>query len=249
VFPNNLTFRSATGQVVGIAYVGGITMMAQSVSATDVFSQLSPYGTSHWLDFRALTVAHEYGHLMNLDHAACGGPTDTDRRLYPDGRLGGGAGFDTRRQFYFSSQRLNNSGQPQFGDLMSYCTKEWSSDRGYLATLSYRSGGSARVAADASTRDSQWLKISRQGERWVLRPVDFTPATLRVTDVVFEALGQQGLSALPVYSAVIADAPEPTHGPYYVDLGDLSPQRVSMSGLGQTGSDVLQWSAQEWIKR
>lgn len=249
VFPNNLTFRSATGQVVGIAYVGGITMMAQSVSATDVFSQLSPYGTSHWLDFRALTVAHEYGHLMNLDHAACGGPTDTDRRLYPDGRLGGGAGFDTRRQFYFSSQRLNNSGQPQFGDLMSYCTKEWSSDRGYLATLSYRSGGSARVAADASTRDSQWLKISRHGEHWVLRPVDFTPATLRVTDVVFEALGQQGRSALPVYSAVIADAPEPTHGPYYVDLGDLSPQRVSMSGLGQTGSDVLQWSAQEWIKR
>lgn len=249
VFPNNLTFRTATGQVVGIAYVGGVSMLTQSVSATDVFSQLSPYGTSHWLDFRALTVAHEYGHLMNLNHAGCGGPTDTDPRLYPDGRLGGGAGYDTAREFYFSSQRLNNSGQPQFGDLMSYCTKEWSSDLSYLAALGYRSGTSARVETNSTGGRSQWLKISLQGERWSLRPVDFTPSTLRVTEATLNASSSQGVTSLPVYAAVIADAPELTHGPFYVDLGDLNPQSLSLHGLESLLDKTIQWSAQEWIKR
>lgn len=249
VFPNNLTFRTATGQVVGLAYVGGVTMLAQSVSATDVFSEISPYGGSHWLDFRALTVAHEYGHLLNLNHAACGGPTDTDRRLYPDGRLGGGAGFDTTRNFYFSSQRLNNSGQPQFGDLMSYCAKEWSSDRGYVAALSYRAGGSAREDNQITTARSQWLKITFHMGRWQLRAVDFTPSTLRVTSATLKASTSNGSISLPVYSAVIADAPELTQGPFYADLGDLNPQQLILSGLDSMSGIPMQWSAQEWIKR
>jgi len=249
VFPNNLTFRSATGQVVGIAYVGGVSMLAQSVSATDDFAEISAYGANHWLNFRALTVAHEYGHLLNLNHAACGGPTDTDPRLYPDGRLGGGAGYDTTRKFYFSSQRLNGSGQPQFGDLMSYCAKEWSSDRGYVAALNYRAGGSARMATQEAGSRSQWLKISRQGERWQLRPVDFTPSTLRVTNASLQATAANGITAVPVYSAVIADAPELTQGPFFADLGDLNALQLTLLGVDSVSGLPITWSAQEWIKR
>jgi hypothetical protein len=249
VFPNNLTFRSATGQVVGLAFVGGVSMLAQSVSATDDFAEVSAYGANHWLNFRALTVAHEYGHLLNLDHAACGGPTDTDPRLYADGRLGGGAGYDPTRKFYFSSQRLNNSGQPQFGDLMSYCAKEWSSDRGYVAALNYRAGPSARLAAQDAGARSQWLKITAHGGRWQLRPVDFTPSTLRVTNATLQAVAANGVTAVPVYAAVIADAPELTQGPFFADVGNLNPLRLTLLGADSAGGLPIQWSAQEWIKR
>ncbi len=249
VFPANLTFRSGTGSVVGLAYVGGVSMLTQSVSATDTFSVISPYNSSHWLDFRALTVAHEYGHLLNLNHAACGGPTDTDPRLYSDGRLGGGAGYDSARSFYFSSQRLSNDGQPQFGDLMSYCAKEWSSDRGYLAALGYRGAGSARITASASEAPapSHWLKVSQQQGQWQLRPVSFAPATLRITDKVMQAQTALGMVPLPVYAAVIADAPEATQGPYFVDLGDLVPQQLQLSVLPlANGLTSKIWSAGEW---
>lgn len=249
VFPNNLTFRSATGQVVGIAYVGGVSMLAQSVSATDDFAEISAYGANHWLNFRALTVAHEYGHLLNLNHAACGGPTDTDPRLYPDGRLGGGSGYDTTRRFYFSSQRLNGAGQPQFGDLMSYCAKEWSSDRGYVAALNYRAGGSARMGTQETGSRSQWLKITRQGERWQLRPVDFTPSTLRVTNASLQVTAANGITAVPVYAAVIADAPELTQGPFFADLGDLNALQLTLLGVDSLSGLPITWSAQEWIKR
>lgn len=249
VFPNNLTFRTATGAVVGLAYVGGVSMLTQSVAATDAFSVISPYSTSHWLDFRAVTVAHEYGHLLNLNHAACGGPTDTDPRLYADGRLGGGAGHDSARNFYFSSQRLSNDGQPQFGDLMSYCAKEWSSDRGYLAELSYRGAGSARVDPSASTESvrSHWLKVSLQQGRWQLRPVAFTPATLRMTDKVMQAQTALGLMPLPVFAAVIADAPEVTQGPFFVDLGALQVRQLQLPALPLGDALVSTiWSAGEW---
>ncbi|MES3041768.1 MAG: hypothetical protein V4730_11550 [Pseudomonadota bacterium] len=251
VFPNNLTFRSGTSSVVGLAYVGGVSMLTQSVSATDTLAVISPYSSSHWLDFRALTVAHEYGHLLNLSHAACGGPTDNDPRLYPDGRLGGVAGYDSARNFYFSSQRLASDGQPQFGDLMSYCAKEWSSDRGYLAELSYRGAGSARV--DSTSRESassHWLKISLQQGQWQLRPVFFTPATLRITDKIMQAQTALGLLPLPVYSAVIADAPESVQGPFFVDLGELEPDQLFLQALPL--GDVLInkiWSAGEWTDR
>lgn len=255
VFPNNLTFRSASvnSSIVGLAYVGGVSMLTQSVSATDTLGVISPYSNSHWLDFRALTVAHEYGHLLNLDHAACGGPTDTDSRLYPDGRLGNGAGYDAARNFYFSSQRLNSDGQPQFGDLMSYCSKEWSSDRGYLASLSYRGAGSARVAQDSNLQDgnaaprSHWLKISWQQGQWQMRPVGFTPATMRVTDRALQAQTATGLLMLPMYSAVIADAPEAIQGPYFVDLGEYQVQQLVLP-LTEGLTDRV-WSAGEWLTR
>lgn len=264
VFPNNLTFRSAAsnGSIVGLAYVGGVTMLTQSVSATDAFAVVSPYNNTHWLDFRALTVAHEYGHLLNLNHAACGGPTDTDPRLYADGRLGGGAGYDSARNFYFSSQRLASDGQPQFGDLMSYCAKEWSSDRGYLAELSYRGAGSARVAsatasepgdaaAESAPERSRWLKIALSGGNWQLRPVDFTPATLRITDLVMQAQSATGQRSLPVYAAVLSDVPQSiSQGPYFVDLGEFSPQQLNLAGLSVNNvlANII-WSAGEWTSR
>ena len=46
-----------------------------------------------------------------------------------------GAGYDSGRGFYFSSRQAGADGLPQFADLMSYCSKEWPSDRGYRLAL------------------------------------------------------------------------------------------------------------------
>ncbi|MDP1776477.1 MAG: hypothetical protein Q8K94_07660, partial [Moraxellaceae bacterium] len=122
LLPSNLIFRpsgSTTSQIVGLAYVGGITMLTRSISSIDT-GVTSPYLSGHWIGFDAMTFAHEYGHLLNLDHANCGSPSMLDPRLYSDGRLGGGAGWDAVKDVYFSSQRQLN-GQPQFADVMSYC--------------------------------------------------------------------------------------------------------------------------------
>ncbi|MEO6698036.1 MAG: hypothetical protein ABIR53_01215, partial [Paraperlucidibaca sp.] len=105
MLPSNLIFNAvnSTGQIVGLAYVGGTTALARSVPTVDNFNVTSPYLSSHWINFNAMTLAHEYGHLMDLDHAACGGATGLDPRLYNDGRLGGGAGYDATKDYYFSS--------------------------------------------------------------------------------------------------------------------------------------------------
>ena len=56
-----------------------------------------------------------------------------------------------------------------------------------------------------------------------------------------------GMRPLPVYAAVISDAPEATQGPFFVDLGDLAPQQLELSALPLANELVNKiWSAGEW---
>lgn len=240
LFPDTITFRpsSGSGQVVGLAYVGGVAMIVQQVLNTDDNTVTSPYASRHWLNYRALTLAHEYGHLLNLDHASCGGATGLDPRLYSDGRLNGGGGWDEVRDAYFSSTRLDGNNQPQFADLMSYCGKEWTSDRGYLAELNYRSA-SSEVSARMIEVPQQWMKISFNGGSWQIRPVSFAPGTLKLSDLDVVVSSDQAPTTMPLYSAVLSDMPDVAQGPYYVDLGDL---QVTQLQLRKAGSVVKTWS-------
>lgn len=235
LLPSNLIFRptgSTTSQIVGLAYVGGITMLTRSVASVDT-SISSPYVSGHWIGFDAMTFAHEYGHLLNLDHGNCGSPSMLDPRLYSDGRLGGGAGWDAIRDLYFSSQRLLN-GQPQFADLMSYCGKEWMSDRGYLASLGYRSG-SAYVSGrlDQAQAQDQWLKISLTPDGWQTRKVGFAPATLRSTDLTLDVESDTGINQMALQSAVVSEhAVTDNFGPFYVNIGQRKPHQLRVRSKG-----------------
>lgn len=90
----------------------------------------------------ARTLIHEYGHVLSLGHAKCGTTEYPDNwggtyRLYDNGRLGPVAmGFDTRdglTPYYFADSVTGT----EFADIMSYCGKEWASDRGYRAVIDY----------------------------------------------------------------------------------------------------------------
>lgn len=242
LFPDNLTFEQTvgSGQVVGLAYVGGTTLLANSVVSIDDPSVTDPYHGA-WLTSPALTIAHEVGHLFGLNHGNCGGATILDARLYPDGRLDGGAGYDSLRQLYFSSTKLNPNGTPIFADLMSYCTAQWSSDHGYLAALSYLSsataGGTSVVtpSADAATSSdtvtshtavkasalaTQWLKLSLTPSGWQVRRTHFAPGTLKASSLSALVSSQQGTDTLPLQSAVISTGEGvENYGPFYVDAG------------------------------
>lgn len=242
-FPDTITFRptSGSGQVVGLAYVGGITLLTQQVLNTDDNTITSPYASRHWMNYRALTLAHEYGHLLNLDHAACGGAGGIDPRLYSDGRLNSGAGWDEVRDAYFSSTRLDGSNQPQFADLMSYCGKEWSSDRGYLAAMNYRSASSDEAARIMDSAE-QWLKISQQNGVWKIRPVAFAPATLKVSDLSVTVSSDQQPMTLPLYSAVVSDVPDLNQGPYFVDVGS---RQITQLEVLRAGERLKMWSGSD----
>ncbi|MDZ4387676.1 MAG: hypothetical protein U0998_10885 [Moraxellaceae bacterium] len=235
LLPSNLIFRpsgSTTSQIVGLAYVGGITMLTRSISSIDT-GVTSPYLSGHWIGFDAMTFAHEYGHLLNLDHANCGSPSMLDPRLYSDGRLGGGAGWDAVKDVYFSSQRQLN-GQPQFADVMSYCGKEWMSDRGYLASLGYRSGSAyASGRLDAAQAQDQWLKISLTPDGWQARKVGFAPATLRATELTLDVESDMGLSQIALRSAVVSEHEVTDNfGPFYVNIGQRKPHQLRVRSKG-----------------
>ena len=241
VFPDNIEFSGSVldpnSRIVGVAQIGGTSMLTESVSDIDVPTVQSPYESGHWVAFRAVTVAHEYGHLLSLDHAACGVSGRTDSRLYNDGRLGGKAGFDSRRGFYFNSLRRSSTGQLQFADLMSYCLKEWTSDRGYRAMLAYRTGDDSanRVVGSSASR---WLKLSPTQQGWKLSAVDFAPEVLEPADEILMARSLFGVEQLPVYRSVLADAPDQNWAPRYVELANWPVSELSLSA---GGVQLQQW--------
>lgn len=225
VFPDNVRFSSSSlggsGEIVGVAYVGGKSMMAQSVSASDDPSISSPYAALHWLNFRAVTVAHEYGHLLNLNHAACGTSGSRDGKSYGDGRIGSnGAGYDSARDFYFSASQRNSAGALQFGDLMSYCQKEWPSDLGYRAGAVYRSAGaSSRQVGARETASKRWLKITGFDGQWAVRAVYTAPSSMEATAMQLRMSAADGQHELALQRPLIADMPlVSANGPYYVEL-------------------------------
>lgn len=242
VFPDNIRFTTPlnpSGRIVGLAELGGTTMLAESLAAVDDGTVTSPYASRHWLTFRAVTVAHEYGHLLALEHANCGTSSGIDPRLYPDGRLGGLAGHDAERGFYFSSAVRSVTGQPQFGDLMSYCEKEWSSDRGYRASLRYR----AQLDERRSRREAapRWLRLTPVPDGWRLRWVAFPPDVLVPTAWTLGLEGMPGVSELAVASAVLPDVPEGSPMPLYVPVPAGQPTALRLLAQGRVQA---QWAGE-----
>ena len=243
VFPDQLLFRpagSTNSLYTGLAFVGGITMVTQSFNRVDVMSVSSPYLSSHWIDDRALTVAHEYGHLLDLDHAACGGATGTDPRLYGDGRLNAGSGFDAVRGVFFSAAGRTS----EFADLMSYCGKEWTSDRGYLASLNYRSG--ARVASRETGGSANWVKLTPTETGWRLTPVAFPPATLETSDAMVTLHSASGAEDMAPQQAVISDSTEPENRPLYLNFGAREMTQLVMHAHGKRREQ--RWTPMDWLR-
>lgn len=247
VFPDTVSFSSSglssSGQIVGVAYVGGKSMMTQSLTSSDEFAVTSAYQDAHWLNFRAVTVAHEYGHLLNLNHAGCGvsaSPNAASR--YDDGRIGSaGAGYDVGRNYYFSATQRDSSNRFQFGDLMSYCQKEWPSDRGYVTSARYRAGGaSSRESAAREVAAKRWLKITNFDGDMALTAVYTAPSSLEPSLLRMHMSAADGQHELIMQRAVIADLPLASiDGPYYVELPSSAVESLStsswqiLSGAGQ----------------
>ena len=92
------------------------------------------------------TIAHEFGHNLNLRHAPCGGAGAPDVGYpYPDGSVGAW-GYDFR-----DGGRLVRPSAP---DLMSNCGPRWIGDYHFTNALRYRlfDEGSAAAAFSASTQ-------------------------------------------------------------------------------------------------
>ncbi len=87
------------------------------------------------------TMAHELGHNMNLQHAACGGADNPDPSFpYGGGRIGAW-GFDSRQGGALMS--------PGLFDLMSYCSPRWISDYHFANALAFRLRDEADDSASA----------------------------------------------------------------------------------------------------
>ena len=90
------------------------------------------------------TIAHELGHNMSLQHAACGGADNPDPSFpYGGGRIGAW-GFDSRRGGTLMS--------PGLFDLMSYCTPRWISDYHFTNALAFRLRDEADDSVSAPAR-------------------------------------------------------------------------------------------------
>ena len=102
-----------------------------------------------WDNWRALTVAHEWGHNFGRRHVDCGNPSGPDPNYpYEGGKLGH-HGYDMRTN---EIRTIDTH-----FDLMSYCQPGWASDYTYEAVLAARGtqAGTSTAAAGkpASTRN------------------------------------------------------------------------------------------------
>ncbi|MDP1539173.1 MAG: hypothetical protein Q8L72_00765 [Moraxellaceae bacterium] len=187
-WPDNVRFTFGAGAIVG-GYANGLnTILNQSFSATDNLGVTTPY-VEDWLSGGANIFAHEFGHMMNLGHAACGiTPDAEDVTGYPDGRIGAnGGGYDVGRNFYFTTAG------GQFSDFMSYCQKNWTSDINYLKVIGSQRTDSdnpvvrARLVRDDShdhtdsqqVTTKQYMGFYRLNGKWVMKLVDIQPSKLK----------------------------------------------------------------------
>lgn len=83
-----------------------------------------------WDNWRALTLAHEWGHNFGRRHVDCGNPSGPDPNYPYDGGRLGHHGYDIRTN---EIRTIDTH-----FDLMSYCQPGWASDYTYEAVLAAR---------------------------------------------------------------------------------------------------------------
>jgi len=110
-----------------------------------------------WANWRAETVAHEWGHNFGRAHVGCGNPNSPDANYpYPNGTLGM-QGWDMRTNV-IRSMTTNF-------ELMSYCTPYWTSDYTYNAVMNFRAtAGGPTVSQTAEPSLIVWGRTTPEGE-------------------------------------------------------------------------------------
>lgn len=248
VIPSGFRYRvSANGNFyTGLAYVSGVSLLTEGFSSADNLAVTSPYLNQHWMNSSALVFAHEFGHLMSLEHADCGGATGIDPRLPAQGLLGGEAGWDRTRGVLFTGLQLPLSVQP-FTDVMSYCAKSWMSLKGYQAAHAYRLGGLSLLrtqgAAAAATAEPSWWRVHRDDQGvWHAVPTRTVPDAL----VPVSAAAQRGGQPVTLWSAQVSESdrqvghvheaahhePVPLTGVFYVEAPTDQPLDVIWTAEG-----------------
>jgi len=210
------------GEIVGLSYVGGFSLLSPTFDATDNNDVTTPYGLP-WLTLHASYFIHELGHILNLDHANCGSPSGVDADLYADGSLGEGGGFDVGRDFYFSGT------VGPFYDVMSYCgVKTWMSDKGYQKMVNYKgSGASAEVTASSRVSNTHspaapeqkgirvvWRNGAWQAYRAMIPAAAVSSVHAKEGGVILPAL-----KGLPV-KTLNTDLGQSRNGPFYLPASD-----------------------------
>jgi len=120
----------------------------------------------------SMTIAHELGHNMSLQHAPCGAPDNPDPSFpYAGGRIGAW-GFDPRQGGILIS--------PALFDLMSYCGPRWISDYQFSNALGYRLRHEVDDSTSASPAQARslllWGGVDAGGVPY-LEPAFVTDAT------------------------------------------------------------------------
>lgn len=221
--------------------ISGTVLVAPSLLQVDDRSVHSPDTDSHWLSGNALTLAHEYGHLLSLDHAGCGAQ-DVERRFHTkgtlgmgEGGLGAGAGYDRVRDFYFSAASKKTDGTPRFHDLMSYCDVQWMSDLGYRQAIHYLATGKVPKAPARSSADILF-KISEGSAGWQSDQVTSFPVRLEDVWPRLKLVGYIGNAHQ--YLSLQAEPGHLDSGPYYARVpGD----KDQYSLLTKDGGRLKNW--------
>lgn len=226
VFPANIRFidnrNGGSSGIVGLAFVGGLSLMSESFTDTDDMNVNGPYGAA-WLVPSATVFIHEFSHVNTLDHANCGNPSVVDGSLYADGTLGDGGGYDVGRNFYFSGPGGG------FFDLMSYCgSKLWTSDKAYQKVANYKNAvaPAPRTTAARTTGveespapNQKGIRLARIGGVWKAHRV-MIPTT--AVDSIYAKDGgyiSSAFKGLPI-KTLNSDLGQSANGPFFIPAND-----------------------------
>lgn len=215
LLPPQARFRGSWGEPLnGLAFIGGISLVATSPTQLDDWAVSKPDAPASWLTPAGRTLAHEFGHLMNLGHGNCGGAQGIDSRLSADGLIGDVTGWDSLRQFVFEGEPAQGD---SIADLMSYCPKAWMSRAGYRAALNYRAGfAAARIRGPAPV----WLTLTRQADgSWRTEP---GPVPAHLVSTRWQASTTTG-DHWPVFAATTGHGDLAPGEPWFVQA-DREPQ-------------------------
>lgn len=216
-FPFNVQFERISGVASTTA------MLTTSFLATDDATVTNPYSPNHWITFGSEIFLHEFGHMMNLGHANCGGADGLEQGLHPDGSIGAlGGGYDSGRDLYFSYAG------GYFADIMSYCHKGWVSDLAYRKVIEFKQlvlGGPAPAqpyayrtesSKEADTPTGKLIRFHFKDGQWQVAWSGPQTTLVRSTAKPDAGFIAKALAGTPVYT-LDSHHGELKHGPYFLE--------------------------------